>query len=270
MNKIECKDVGKVYKSSGKYNESVSALEYVNLSVRSGEILAIVGPSGCGKTTLLNIMAGLEKPESGCVFVDGEEVKGPGADRGMCFQDFALFPWKTVVENIEFGPKIRNIPVKQRQKIVESYVRMVNLSGFEHKYPHELSGGMKQRCALARMLANKSDIWLMDEPLASADAQTRAILQSENMNIWEEERQEGTMHTVVYVTHNIEEAVYLSENIAVMSARPGRIKRIIHDPLPRPRTDEIRRSSEYSELRLNIWELIKEEALEAMKYSEKK
>src|SRR5262247_2448153 len=224
---LRLKDVGKVWHIE-RTKEQVVALGDISMDVEQGEFLVFVGPSGCGKSTLLQIIAGLEEPGSGTIDVsrsaDGQK------QTGMVFQEFALFPWRTVLENIVFGPEVRSVPRAQREANAQKLIELVRLRGFEHRYPHELSGGMRQRVALARALANDPAILLFDEPLAALDAQTRRVLQDELARIWAQ-----TGKTFVYVTHSLEEAVLLGSRIVLMTARPGRIKRILEVTLPRPR-----------------------------------
>ena len=214
-----------------------------------------MGPSGCGKSTFLEIVAGLIKPTSGSVFIDGRQIKGPDRNRGIVFQGYALFPWRSVIGNIAYGLEEKGVPVKEREKICRKYILLVGLSGFENHYPFQLSGGMKQRVAIARALAYDPDILLMDEPFASLDAQTREILQGEILNIWDKTRK-----TVIFVTHNIEEAVFLADRIAIMSARPGIIRKIVDVPLGRPRFEEHRTAQELMSLRQEVGKLVREEA----------
>lgn len=246
--------------------ESTLAVASVDLDVRPGEFLCIVGPSGCGKTTVLNLIAGLAKPTSGEVTLDGTPIEGPGAERGVVFQDYALFPWKTVWENIEFGPRYRKdarLSREQRDERVRHFIDLVALNGAENKYPYELSGGMRQRCAFARALANEPDVLLMDEPFAALDAQTRVILQEELLRIWGEEAPVNQRRTVVFVTHGIDEAVFLADRVVVMSSHPGRINLIKTVDLPRPRTPSVRATPRFQELSEEIWQLIRREAYEA-------
>jgi NitT/TauT family transport system ATP-binding protein len=225
---LELRNVGKVW-SIERTGERVVALDSVSLDVAEGELLILLGPSGCGKSTLLQIIAGLEPPSSG-------EVRFPAAGAGngkrtsMVFQDYALFPWRTVLGNVSFGPEVRGVARATRDANAHRLIELVNLKGFEHRYPHELSGGMRQRVALARALANDPKILLFDEPLAALDAQTRRVLQDELLRIWAE-----TGKTFIYVTHSLTEAVLLGSRIVLMSGSPGRVKRIIDVPLPRPR-----------------------------------
>lgn len=247
--------------------ERVTAVSDISLDVYPGEFLTIVGPSGCGKSTVLNMLAGLDHPSSGRIEMDGEAIAGTAAERGMVFQDYALFPWKTVWENVEFGPRYgpraRELSSQDRRSKVRHYIDLVGLTGSENKYPHELSGGMRQRCALARLLANEPDVLLMDEPLGALDAQTRVILQEELLRIWGQERPVHERRTVVFITHDIDEAVFLSDRVVVMSTRPGRVKRILTIDLPRPRDDGARASSEFHAASQEIWQLIRDEAYRA-------
>jgi NitT/TauT family transport system ATP-binding protein len=234
--------------------------------VRPGEFLCIVGPSGCGKTTILNMIAGLTTPTTGAITLDGKRIEGPGAERGVVFQDYALFPWKTVWENIEFGPRYRkgsNLTKKEREERVRHFIDLVALTGAENKYPYELSGGMRQRCAFARALANDPDVLLMDEPFAALDAQTRVILQEELLRIWGEAAAGGEQKTVVFITHGIDEAVFLADRVVVMGSHPGRIQEIKSVDLPRPRKPEVRATTAFQALVDHIWQLIRDEAYAA-------
>lgn len=227
MTLLEVKHVSKLFNVDSRKME---ALRDINLEIEEGEFICFVGPSGCGKTTLLRTIAGLEKPTIGQVLLDGQEIKGPGPERGMVFQEYSLFPWKTVIDNIGFGLELKKVPKAERYDRSRVYLQMVGLEKFEERYPHELSGGMKQRVAIARALVNDPRAILMDEPFGALDAQTRNIMQSELLRIWQEEKK-----TVVFVTHSVDEAIYLGDRIIIMSARPGRIKEIIEIDLPRPR-----------------------------------
>jgi NitT/TauT family transport system ATP-binding protein len=210
--------------------ERVVALDGVDLEVEEGEFLTVVGPSGCGKTTLLNILAGLLSKTRGTVLLDGREVTGPGPDRGVVFQEFAIMPWRTVEKNIAHGLEIQRVPKEERAAIVQRFVDLVGLRGFERKYPHELSGGMKQRVAVARTLAANPEVMLMDEPFASVDSQTRITLQEELNAI-----AQATCKTIVFVTHNVEEAIFLGDRCCVLSGRPGRVKALAPVGIPRER-----------------------------------
>lgn len=227
MAMLEIKGVFKLFLADGKEME---ALRDINLSIRENEFICFIGPSGCGKTTLLRIIAGLEEPTSGALYLNGEPIKGPGPERGMVFQEYSLFPWRTVIDNIAFGPELKGAPKEERMAKSRQYLKMVGLERFETRYPHELSGGMKQRVAIARALVNDPLALLMDEPFGALDAQTRNIMQSELLHIWGTERK-----TVIFVTHSVDEAIYLADRIVIMSARPGRIKDVIDVALPRPR-----------------------------------
>lgn len=213
-----------------KHGENVFALQDISVAVRRSEFVSVIGPSGCGKSTFLRIVAGLEKPTAGHIEIDGKGVSGPGADRGMVFQEYALFPWKTVQANIEFGPYLKGVAKPERSNTALRFIDLVGLSGFENKYPHQLSGGMRQRAAVARALANSPKVLLMDEPFAAVDAMTRRRLQQELMNLV---TAEGT--TVLFVTHSVDEAAFLSDRIVVLSARPGRVLDVIIVDIPRPR-----------------------------------
>ena len=210
--------------------ERVLALEGLDLDVAEGELLAVVGPSGCGKSTLLTILAGLVAPTRGEVLLDGRPVKGPGPDRGVVFQEFAILPWRTVDRNIAHGLEIQGVPKAERDETVRHFVELVGLVGFEKKYPHELSGGMKQRVAVARTLAANPEVMLMDEPFAAVDAQTRITLGEELNAI-----AQATKKTILFVTHNVDEAVFLGDRCCVLSRRPGRVKALVPVPIPRDR-----------------------------------
>ncbi|MBI3434001.1 MAG: ABC transporter ATP-binding protein [Proteobacteria bacterium] len=210
--------------------ESVHALADINFEVHEGEFVAVVGPSGCGKTTLLNILAGLLPYREGAAMVDGKKIRGPGPDRGVVFQEHAILPWRTVARNIGHGPELAGMPKAQRATRVQEFVDMVGLTGFEHRYPHELSGGMKQRCALARTLCADPVVMLMDEPFAAVDAQTRITLQEELNRI-----AMATRKTILFITHAVDEAAFLGDRCLVLSRRPGRLKDIVAIDIPRDR-----------------------------------
>jgi NitT/TauT family transport system ATP-binding protein len=230
------------------------ALGSFDLDVEEGEFLSIVGPSGCGKSTFLNILLGLLKPDSGELVMKGKAITTPGTDRAMVFQDFGLLPWRTVRHNIELGLELKKVPAAKRRTVADRLAVLVGLSGFESHYPHELSGGMKQRVGLARALATDPDVLLMDEPFAALDAQTRDLMQVELLRIWREARK-----TVLFVTHQIDEAIYLSDRVMVMSKRPGRAKKTFAIGLPRPREYEMRVTPQFNELKLEIWNTLKDE-----------
>ena len=235
---------------------TVLALDQVDLEIREGEFLCIVGPSGCGKSTFLQMVAGLEPVTEGVLLIDGKPVQGPGADRGMVFQSYALFPWRTVVGNIEFGLEIKGLDAAARREIALRSAHAVGLKGFEDAYPNELSGGMKQRVGIARALANDPPVLLMDEPFAALDAQTREMLQEEILSIWRQ-----SDRTIIFITHSVqEEAVFLGSRIAVMTARPGRIKTIIDVDLPYPRDVT---SAEFGALMKPVYAVLKDEVLKA-------
>jgi ABC-type nitrate/sulfonate/bicarbonate transport system ATPase subunit len=234
------------------------AVEPTRLEVAENDFITILGPSGCGKSTLLRIVAGLDRPSSGRVLLDGREVRGPGADRGMVFQSYTLFPWLTVAENVAFGLREKGIGAAERGRIVESYLDKVGLGGFARHYPKQLSGGMQQRTAIARALANDPAILLLDEPFGALDNQTRALMQELLLGIWESERK-----TVLFVTHDIEEAIFLASRVVVMTARPGRIKADLAVDLPHPRHYTMKTSSEFSHLKARLTEEIRVEAVRA-------
>jgi NitT/TauT family transport system ATP-binding protein len=260
---VELKGVGKIYVSA-RDGARIEALAGIDFSIRRGEFLTIVGPSGCGKSTLLSLIAGFSVPTSGEVMFEGRTVKGPGPERGVMFQDYALFPWRTVTGNVEFGPFARGVDAASARERARTLIDMVGLGGFEHRYPHELSGGMRQRCALARMLANDPTMWLMDEPLAAVDLQTRIILQDELLRLWGDGgATEVPPPTVVFVTHGIDEAVLLADRVLVLGRRPGRIKEVVDIDLPRPRA-ALRNSPEIARLTAQVWELIHDEAAQAI------
>jgi NitT/TauT family transport system ATP-binding protein len=232
------------------------ALEPTDLAVAENDFITILGPSGCGKSTLLRIVAGLDRPTTGRVLLDGRAVTGPGADRGMVFQSYTLFPWLTVAENIAFGLTERGVPPAERREIVAAYIDKVGLKGFERHYPKQLSGGMQQRTAIARALANEPEILLLDEPFGALDNQTRSLMQELLLGIWERERK-----TVLFVTHDIEEAIFLASRTIVMTARPGRIKAEVRVDLPHPRHYRMKTEPEFSALKARLTEEIRAEAV---------
>lgn len=259
--KIVARNIRQVYKikeTDGSGITEFVAIKQFDLTVKPGEFLAIVGPSGCGKSTFLDMVAGLTKPNAGEIFIDGKLITGPALDRGIVLQGYALFPWRTVQKNVEFGLEIKKVPAKERQEISKRFIELVGLEKFADRYPHELSGGMKQRVAIARALAYDPDVLLMDEPFAALDAQTREILQEELLRIWG-----TTQKTVIFVTHGIDEAVFLADRVAVMTANPGTLKEIVEINLPRPRDNSVRSSAEFGWFRHKIWELLQGEQIVA-------
>ncbi len=253
--KIVLDGLSQIYYIRTKENakrEKFTAIKDFSLSINKGEFISIVGPSGCGKSTLLDIIAGLSKANSGKIFIDGKEISGPALDRGFVMQGYALFPWRTIRKNVEFGLELKKIPKKERARISQEYLELVGLKGFEERYPHELSGGMRQRVAIARSLAYEPEVLLMDEPFAAVDAQTRETLQDELLRIWEK-----TNKTIIFVTHSIDEAVLLADRVVVLTKNPGTIKEVVEIELPRPRTNADMRSSEdYSRITNHVWELL--------------
>lgn len=245
-------------KSFSRKGKTITALEGFDLEVKEGEFVAIVGPSGCGKSTFLHMFGGFEPKDSGRMLLDGHEVVVPGIDRGMLFQEYALYPWRTVLGNVLWPLEAQSIAKAERNEIARNYIELVGLTDFINHYPNELSGGMKQRVALARLLALNPRVLLMDEPFGALDAMNRELLQEELERIWEQTRK-----TVLFVTHDIEEAIYLADRVIVFTARPGRIKADIRINLPRPRSIEIKKSLEYIEYRNTIWDLLRGEVLRA-------
>ncbi|AQW47459.1 ABC transporter ATP-binding protein [Streptomyces violaceusniger] len=243
--KISFRDVVKTYPMK---NTTFTALGQVSLDIGDREFVAVVGPSGCGKSTLLCMVAGLVEPTSGTVTVDGAPVAGPGPDRGVIFQQYALFPWLTVRGNVEFGLKLARVPAAERRRRAEHAIELVGLADFADALPKTLSGGMKQRCAIARAYAVDPEVLLMDEPFGALDALTRVQLQDQLLDTWTQERR-----TVLFITHDVDEAVYLAGRVVVMAARPGRVHRIIDVDLPYPRTEEIRLSAEFARIRNDVW-----------------
>jgi NitT/TauT family transport system ATP-binding protein len=256
--KLEARDITMEYYQP-RTGKRVLALKNVNLKLEEGEFLSIVGPSGCGKTTFLNIVDGLLQPTHGQIFLDGKAVNKPGNDRGMVFQGAALLPWRTVEKNIIYGLECRNWDKKPALEVAKKFIEMVGLVGFEQHYPHELSGGMRQRVNLARALAIDPEILLMDEPFASLDAQTREIMQAELLAIRAKARK-----TILFITHQINEAIFLSDRIAVFSCRPGYVKEEIRIDLPRPRTLAIKAEKQFLEYERYIWGIIESEVKASM------
>ncbi len=249
--KILVRDVTKVFPPAGRDREGFTALGGVSLEIADHEFVTVVGPAGCGKSTLLNILAGLETPTGGEALVDGRAVDGPGPERGVIFQQYALFPWLTVRENVEFGMRSTGVPKKERRERAEHFIRMVGLERFADALPKTLSGGMKQRCAIARAYAVNPSILLMDEPFGALDALTRVRLQEQLLQTWSSDRR-----TVLFITHDVDEAVFLANRVIVMAARPGRIHEVVDVDLPYPRTEEVRLSPEFRELRNRVWQAV--------------
>ncbi|MHC1576351.1 MAG: ABC transporter ATP-binding protein [Methanosarcinaceae archaeon] len=248
MSQLLLEGISRVFEKDG--GQSTQALDNVNLDIKAKEFVCFIGPSGCGKTTLLRAIAGLDAPDSGKITLDNEHITVPDPRRGMVFQEYSLFPWRTVMHNITFGLEMQGMGKKEVIEIADKYLKLVGLEQFKNSYPYELSGGMRQRVAIARALANEPKVLLMDEPFGALDAQTRNILQQELLQIWEKK---GV--TILFVTHSVDEAVYLADRIVVMSARPGKIKAVIDVDLPRPRD---RTSHEVNTLRERLLNMLAE------------
>jgi NitT/TauT family transport system ATP-binding protein len=257
--KLELRDITMAYRT--RRGDQVIAVDNLSLDVADREFISIVGPSGCGKSTLLRVAAGLVQPTVGDVLLDGRQITGPGADRGMVFQSYTLFPWLTVQGNVEFGPRLKGLPSRERGKLAHEYIDMVGLQGFERSYPKELSGGMMQRVAIARALANDPEVLLMDEPFGALDAQTRTIMQELLVTIWQR-----TPKTILFVTHDIDEALFISDRVYIMTARPGRIKQVLDVHLPRPRTVDLTTDPQFIEQKRVVLDSIKEESLKAISF----
>jgi NitT/TauT family transport system ATP-binding protein/sulfonate transport system ATP-binding protein len=240
---------------AGPRGQSTPALAPVDLDVAPNDFITILGPSGCGKSTLLRIVAGLDRPSAGKALLNGREIRGPGRDRGMVFQSYTLFPWLTVGENIAFGLRERGVPAAEQRDAVRLYLARMGLSGFENHLPRQLSGGMQQRTAIARALANEPEILLMDEPFGALDNQTRALMQELLLSVWERDQK-----TILFVTHDIEEAIFMASRVVVMTARPGRIKADIAVDLPHPRAYTLKTSPEFNALKARLTEEIRVEA----------
>ncbi len=255
MKKLVIRDVSRTFPGH-RGGAPVQALQPTTLEVEANDFITILGPSGCGKSTLLRIVAGLDHPTSGTVTMDGRAITRPGPDRGMVFQSYTLFPWLTVEQNIMFGLAERGRPVAEQKAVAASFIEKMGLKGFEHHWPKQLSGGMQQRTAIARALANDPDMLLLDEPFGALDNQTRALMQELLLGIWERDRK-----TVLFVTHDIEEAIFLANRCIVMSARPGRIKADIAIDLPHPRHYTLKTSPAFSDLKARLTEEIRAEAV---------
>jgi NitT/TauT family transport system ATP-binding protein len=250
--KISFRDVVKTYPMK---DGTFTALDHVSLDIADREFVTVVGPSGCGKSTLMSMAAGLVEASAGETLVDGEPVTGPGPDRGVIFQQYALFPWLTVRKNVEFGLKLMELPAEERRRRAERAIELVGLSDFADALPKTLSGGMKQRCAIARAYAVNPQVLLMDEPFGALDALTRVQLQDQLLDTWSQDQR-----TVMFITHDVDEAVYLASRVIVMAARPGRIQRIIDVDLPYPRTEEMRLSPEFGRIRNEVWHAVYHQA----------
>ena len=253
MTQLAIDDVRLVYRRASDESELV-ALDGVSLEVDEGEFVAIVGPSGCGKSSLLLLINGLLRPTSGRVLLNGRPVQAPGADRALVFQEFALLPWRTVLHNVELGLELNGRPAAERREIARRNIRLVGLAAFERYFPHQLSGGMRQRVGIARALAVEPEVLLMDEPFGALDAQTRQVMAAELLGIWERDRQ-----TILFVTHDIDEAIYLADRVAVMSGRPGRVIDVVQVDLPRPRGFDLRNHPRFADYRRRIWQRLEEE-----------
>jgi len=258
--KIQVKNLKKSFPLKG---QDFVALESVSLDIQDEEFVTVVGPSGCGKTTLLNVIAGLEKATGGEVLVDGQKVSGPSPERGVIFQQYALFPWLTVRENVEFGLKLARKSRKETREIAEHFIELVGLTQFADALPKMLSGGMKQRCALARAYAVNPKLLLMDEPFGALDALTRVNLQGQLLQTWQSEKR-----TVMFITHDVDEAVFLANRVVVMAAKPGRIKEIIEVDLPYPRHVDLRLTPRFGELRNRVWSAVYSQELDLASYGE--
>jgi NitT/TauT family transport system ATP-binding protein len=255
MADITFEGVSKTFRARGAKgvpDTDFTALDGINLTIPTGELAVIVGPSGSGKSTLLDLLAGLAAPTSGEIRLDGAPITGPGLNRGVVFQQYALLPWRTAQANVEFGLEAKRVSKRERRDRATEYLNLVGLSGFADRYPHELSGGMKQRVAIARSLAFDPEVLLMDEPFAALDAQTREILQEELLRLWE-----NTRKTIVFITHGIDEAVYLGQRVAVLTSRPGTIKEIVEVGFDdRTAREDIRSDPEFAHYRHQIWSLL--------------
>ncbi len=256
MSKLRIEGVSRTFPPARKGAQPTLALQPVDLDVAENDFITILGPSGCGKSTLLRVVAGLDRATTGRVLLDGTAVAGPGADRGVVFQSYTLFPWLTVEDNIAFGLRERGVSEAERRKTAREWCQKVDLTGFEHHYPKQLSGGMQQRTAIARVLANDPKIMLLDEPFGALDNQTRSLMQETLLDIWQRNTK-----TVMFVTHDIEESIFLASRVIVMSARPGRIKVDLPIDLPYPRHYTIKTSPEFSAIKARLTEEIRAEAV---------
>ena len=258
MSRLSIRNVTKVFSGSARGAAPTTALQPTSLEVADNDFITVLGPSGCGKSTLLRLVAGLETPSSGEILLDGHPVQGPGADRGVVFQSYTLFPWLNVRQNICFGLREKGVPAAEQQEISEHFIASVGLRGFESHFPKQLSGGMQQRVAIARALANDPKILLLDEPFGALDNQTRVVMQELLLGIWEQHRK-----TVIFITHDIDESIFMASRVAVFSARPGRIKADIPVNLPHPRHYTVKTSPEFMDLKARLTEEIRAESLAA-------
>ena len=256
--KLVVQNLRKSFRSQ-RSEASIQVFENISFDVRPSEFISLVGPSGCGKTTFLRILDGLIPHDDGEILLDGKTVIKPGPDKGFVFQDSSLLPWRTVMDNVIIGLELQGVGRNEAKKKAERYIALVGLAGFEHHYPHELSGGMQQRVNLARALIVDPQVLLMDEPFASLDAQTREIMQAELLKMWNQ-----TKKTVIFVTHQIEEAIFLSDRVVVFSARPAKIREIVDVNIPRPRSLSVKRSKEFLDLTDQVWNIIQDEVLKSM------
>jgi NitT/TauT family transport system ATP-binding protein len=250
--KLRIENVTKRFPIRGQ-KSNLTAIQDITIDLAAGEFLVLVGPSGCGKSTLLDLLGGLSTPSAGRILLDGKPITGPGLDRGIVFQQYALLPWRTARKNIEFGLEAKGLSAAERHDRSEHYLELVGLQAFGDRYPHELSGGMKQRVAIARSLAFDPEVLLMDEPFAALDAQTRESLQDELLRIWE-----ATGKTILFITHGIDEAIYLGQRVAVLTSRPGRIKKIVEVEIDRS-VEDVRSDEGFRTLRHHIWSLLHDE-----------
>ncbi|WP_341897673.1 ABC transporter ATP-binding protein [Ferrovibrio terrae] len=257
MSRLSIRNVGKTFPGV-QGGQPTQALQPVSLDVADNDFITVLGPSGCGKSTLLRLVAGLETPSTGDILLDGEPVTGPGADRGVVFQSYTLFPWLNVRQNICFGLREKGMPAKQQREISDRFIAQVGLRGFEAHFPKQLSGGMQQRVAIARALANDPKILLLDEPFGALDNQTRVLMQELLLGIWEQAQK-----TVLFVTHDIDEAIFMASRVVVFTARPGRIKTEVATDFPHPRPYTIKTSPEFMAIKARLTEEIRAEAIAA-------
>ncbi len=250
--KLSLRDVGKTFRL--KQGQEIQAIRGLSFDVAPNEICVIIGPSGCGKSTVLRLVAGLEKPTGGRIALDGREIEGPGRDRGMVFQAYSSFDWLTVQQNVEYGMRLHGVAAAERARRAGHFIELVQLAKFRHAYPNQLSGGMKQRVAIARTLANDPEILLMDEPFGALDSQTRSSMQKLLLQVWEHAHK-----TVLFVTHDIDEAILLGDSVYVMTARPGRIKEQVAVPIPRPRTLDMVMDPDFIAVKRHILGLLRSE-----------